>query len=537
MQNKIHRFSEFDDFYSFFKPLTPLGKIAKEKMDLFTDIKTLENEYSLIADFLDLIKKNRILFDRIENHLIKTPLLSFDYGQDFRISDVFLLKKFLSHSKAVFSLLPKQLRQKLNMKWASMPLLTLLMKGGAGETFYISDSYNPQLKTTRNEILKIAGKLKNIKKTTLKKLALQGLDFSTRDFLIIDTKSGYKHYNNRDLFVEAYDSENIMVKPVFGEKFLKLSAAKEILNKKEKNLENEIIKEIAVLAKKSIKKLIEISKLIEKTDLLIAKARLAAKFDMIKPILTKSAGIIFKKARFIPIKLKLKKMKLKYRPLSASFGKRINSLRGSNMGGKTVALKTAAFFQILAQMGFFVPAQYYQTQVFKRISFAGNLSDEDINGLSGFGLEMQGFIDSGDLKEKSLIFMDEFAKTTNSNEATALLTAIIEIFSQNPNAFMFISTHFSGLPENKNAACLKMKGFDNAAFKKHFKSAASSGEETSLIEKLIMINKFMRYEIVPDDNKKRIRDAIKIAKILGMDPKIIKLAKKKMEKKTWLNPN
>ncbi len=46
-----------------------------------------------------------------------------------------------------------------------------------------------------------------------------------------------------------------------------------------------------------------------------------------------------------------------------------------------------------------------------------------------------------------------------------------------------------------------------------------------------MINKFMRYEIVKDDNKKRICDAIKIAKILGMNAKIIQLAKKNMEKK------
>ena len=112
------------------------------------------------------------------------------------------------------------------------------------------------------------------------------------------------------------------------------------------------------------------------------------------------------------------------------------------MGGKTVVLKTAAFFQVLAQMGFFVPAEYYQTQVFKKISFAGNLSDEDTDGLSGFGLEMRSFIESTGLAEKSLIFMDEFAKTTNSSEATSLLSAIIETFSKNPNAFMFVSTHF-----------------------------------------------------------------------------------------------
>ncbi len=599
MPNKIYKFSELEDFYGFFKPLTPFGKLAKEKRVVFNDMKILAKEYSLIGDFIAFMEKDTVLFDRIENHFREIPLLSFDYNRCAEVSDIFLLKKFLSHSKAVFNLLPAKLKKNLKIKWASDKLLSLLMKGGKGETFYISDSYSPELKKVRSEILKTADELAKIRKTKLKETALLGLDFHLKDFLIIGAASGDKYYKNKSLFIDAYDSENIIIKPVFGERFLKLSAEKELLNRTEKSIEKEIIKSIASAAKKDLKALVLYATLLEKTDILIAKARLSGKFDMVRPTLTKSGGIIFKNAKFIPLKSKLKQMRLKYTPLSASFPKRINSIRGSNMGGKTVLLKTAAFFQILAQMGFFVPAEYYQTQVFKKISFAGNLSDENSGGLSGFGLETLGFMDSDDLTQKSLIFMDEFAKTTNSGEATALLSAIIETFSKNPNAFMFISTHFSDLPENKNAALLKMKGFDNAAFEKYFKAmpgavsggsahqtakampgvvtrcyahrttkampgavsrtmsiktakampgAVSGGSahpatttsagrqtakphETSLTEKLKMINKFMRYEIIRDNDKKKICDAIKIAKILGMNAKIIRLAKKIMEKK------
>ncbi|MCK4935623.1 MAG: hypothetical protein KAR84_02115 [Elusimicrobiales bacterium] len=526
MPNHIYKFSEFEAFYDFFKPLTPFGKLAKEKRIIFNDIKALDKEYLLINEFISGARKDKILFDRIENQLQEIPLLNFDSNCCFEISDIFLLKKFLSRSKAVFNLLPKQLKDSLKIKWTSDELLSLLIKGGKGDTFYISDSYSGKLKKLRNEILKINGELNKIKRAKLKELSKNGLDFSLRDFLLIDAASADKHYKNKDLFIEAYDSENIIVKPVFGERFLKLSAEKEILNRKEKSAEYEIIKNIASLAKKNLKALTGYAGFIERTDILIAKARLSAKFDMVRPTLTKSAGIIFRKARFIPLGLKLKEMKLKYTPLSVSFSKRINSIRGSNMGGKTVVLKTAAFFQILAQMGFFVPAEYYQTQVFKKISFAGNLSDEDADGLSNFGLEMRSFIESSDLTEKSLIFMDEFAKTTNSSEATALLSAIMETFSKNPNAFLFVSTHFSNLGENKNTSALKMKGFDDAAFEKYCEP-----QKTSLTERLKMINKFMRYEIIKDDNKKRIYDAIKIAKILGMNAKIIQLAKKNMEKK------
>ena len=537
MQNKIYKFSEFESFYGFFKPLTPFGKLTKEKKIIFTDTKALEGEYSLIDGFIGSIKKNKILFNRIEYHLRHIPALNLKDNRIIEISDIFLVKKFLVNTKAVFGLLPPKIKRLMKIKWSAEELYSLLMKGQSAESFYIADSYCPQLKKIRAEISKIAVEANKIKKANMKAAADIGLDFTKRDFLITDAKDADKFYKNENLFIEAYDSENIIIKPIFGERFLKLSALKESLNKKEKIAENKIIKRIAIAVQKNLKTLNEYCRQIEKTDTTIAKARLSENFQMTRPTLTNSSAMIFKKARFIPLEIRLSRMDLKYTPLTAAFSKRINSIRGSNMGGKTMTIKTAAFFQILAQMGFFVPAKYYQTQIFKKISFAGNISDEDAGGLSGFGLEMRSFIDNCDLTEKSLIFMDEFAKTTNSGEATALLSAIMETFSQNPNAFMFISTHFSGLPKNKNADTLKMKGFDNVAFDKHFKLPAcaerhADRQKTSLTERLKMINKFMVYEITPDDNKKGIRDAVKIAKILGLDAKIVKLAQKIMEEKS-----
>ncbi|MCK5584413.1 MAG: hypothetical protein KAI33_11505, partial [Elusimicrobiales bacterium] len=227
MPNNIYKFSEFEAFYDFFKPLTPFGKLAKEKRIIFNDIKALDKEYLLINEFISGARKDKILFDRIENQLQEIPLLNFDSNCCFEISDIFLLKKFLSRSKAVFNLLPKQLKDSLKIKWTSDELLSLLIKGGKGDTFYISDSYSGKLKKLRNEILKINGELNKIKRAKLKELSKNGLDFSLRDFLLIDAASADKHYKNKDLFIEAYDSETIIVKPVFGELFLKLSAEKE----------------------------------------------------------------------------------------------------------------------------------------------------------------------------------------------------------------------------------------------------------------------------------------------------------------------
>ena len=92
MPNKIYNFSEFNDFYGFFKPLTPFGKMLKEKKLISEDIKFLDKEYSLINNFISIIRKDKILFDRIENHLREIPLLNFDNNRCEEVST--MLRRF-----------------------------------------------------------------------------------------------------------------------------------------------------------------------------------------------------------------------------------------------------------------------------------------------------------------------------------------------------------------------------------------------------------------------------------------------------------
>jgi hypothetical protein len=79
----------------------------------------------------------------------------------------------------------------------------------------------------------------------------------------------------------------------------------------------------------------------------------------------------------------------------------------------------------------------------------------------------------------------------------------------------------------KGQAGFRMRGFDTAAFNQYFSGKPACG----LDEKLRMINKFMRYELLEGGEGGQARDAIKIAGILGVAKAIVKRAQEFMEDK------
>jgi DNA mismatch repair ATPase MutS len=395
--------------------------------------------------------------------------------------------------------------------------------GGAGETFHLADAYAPELKAAREKLSAVGAELARIREEKIRAIfKTYDLDFTRREFLVVEETRASRAYSSPDLFFEAYDSVNVIAKPVFGPAYLELTAAKEKLHSDERAAEQKILRELSTLIRKEKNNIADYLKAVERADILLAKARLALEYSMARPKLRKfPAPPGMKKARFIPLETKLKTLKLKYTPLTFRFSKRVNILHGSNMGGKTVALKTLAFTQLLAQTGFFVPAQEYETCVYEKIHIVGDDETGRAEGLSSFGLEMSAFVRAyADTGRPCLVLMDEFAKTTNSDEAAAILSAISGDFCENEKVTAFIATHFSRLEPQKNAAFLKMKGFDNAAYSAYF----SGKTPVELAEKLKMLNKFMAYEISANIGHDGIHDAIKIARILGVNDRIIERA-------------
>jgi hypothetical protein len=527
---KFRTFAEFETFYALYRPLTPYGRACREERRFFTEAAALKAEYDLTAALAAFMSSSRLKADKLRFHLRNIPAVELSAEALNGAAGLFLARKFLFKASEIFKLLPAAHRAKFGARWASAELLALLNKGGAGEAFHIADAYCGDLAAERAAIAVCDKALKALREKKLKALRERwGLDFTDRDFLVVDEKAAAKFAGAPELFVEPFDGTRVTVKPVYGQDYLEASAERDRRRARERELEAAAVKKLAAAAAAEKKTFEAYIAALEKLDAAAERARLAAELKLARPLIHKyPATIRLAKARFLPLEQRLAGGGLKYTPLTAVFTRRVNIIYGSNMGGKTVALKTLAFSQLLAQSGFFVPAASFETCLFDGAAFIGGAELETAGGLSSFGLEMNDFAAAHErLKSaNTLLLMDEFARTTNSEEAAALLSAILSDLGEKKSAFTFLATHFSGLKAG-GAASFKMRGFDTAAFNDYFSGKPACG----LGEKLKMINRFMRYELLEGAEGAEARDAIKIAGILGVSKGIIKRAQDFMEDK------
>jgi DNA mismatch repair ATPase MutS len=239
--------------------------------------------------------------------------------------------------------------------------------------------------------------------------------------------------------------------------------------------------------------------------------------------------------RFLPLANRCAADDLRYWPLTISLEKNANVVFGSNMGGKTVVLRSVAFFQLLAQLGFFVPADSFSSALFSEIAYVGAPPSGVVvqveEGLSGFGEEIHEFSSVWEnAKKTALVLVDEFARTTNSVEASALLGAVLEMFAERTQWVGVVSTHFMEINVEKSmCGFFRMKGLNQSAFAQSFVERAKDGE--SLAERIHRVNRFMQYEVVPEEGITPVRDALAIAEVLGLSPAIVEKAKRHMGEK------
>ena len=290
-------------------------------------------------------------------------------------------------------------------------------------------------------------------------------------------------------------------------------------------------------------------------DLLVAKAGLAWKFDLVLPdilgpeSLRKKDWNVSRKAAegladmvlayeglFHPmVKALLEAEKNRYQAVDVALASGPCLLTGANMSGKTVLLKSLALSQCLLQTGFLVPAAKAVMPLFDSVEILVHDGQDEKRGLSSFGAEMQrlnGVLGRLRKGERMLLLVDELARTTNPSEGKAIVCAVLDVLQELPCCAM-VSTHYGPIPNHVRH--LRVRGFREdwaLARLNPVGSARKAGENAEASAMALpaeaesfdigRIQSCMDYSLVEEKpGEMPPMEALRIASLLGFDPEVL----------------
>ena len=525
MSHDLAAWAGLDALLSRFRPETPFGRAAKVRGAVLASRAALERRWDLTDAALGLLEAldgDRVRHDRIRHHLGRLPRFPLEARGAFDEVELFQLKKFLFNHAALLALLPGGLPARFGLEPLPAALLELLGRGRQGdETFHLADAYAPELGEVRRALRENDAAVRSLREAHEEAVrARLGFAFEGRPFLLVPRGRLGEPAAAADLLeFEPWDAAQLCVRPRPSAEALRFAEERSALLAREREVEARVLESVSAPLREALPLLLAQAEAVEAFDLALAGARLAREAGLTRPLLG-DGPLRIEEGRHLPTEELCAAIGAPYTPLDAEFEPGPTVLFGSNMGGKTVVLKTLAFLQLAAQSGLFVPARRFETRLFETIHYVGEGSaPEEERGLSGFGFEIRRFAEAhADFEGETLALFDEFARTTSSREAEALLSAILEELAARPRAVVLFSTHFRGVKRLPGVRYLRMGGLDRA----RLGLDAAAGED--LAARIRRIDALMRYSLEPDLPGERRSDAIAVARLLGLSPALARRA-------------
>lgn len=247
-------------------------------------------------------------------------------------------------------------------------------------------------------------------------------------------------------------------------------------------------------------------------DILLAKALQIEKLGLVRPSLTEDAeGITFFRGLFNPrLRDLLQARKKEFQPVEIELTAEATVITGANMAGKTVLLKTLALAQTMAQFGFFVPAAEAAIVLVEDVALCIGDEQDETTGLSSFAAEMcriGGIWKNIRAGKRLLVLIDEPARTTNPSEGRAFVNAMVEFLTAR-KCRAVLTTHYGDII----APCRKwrVRGFRE--------------DRTAAVGSVADLNDYIDYRLQRDDSGEVPREAIRIARMLGIDEGLLEAA-------------
>jgi len=524
LSNTVWLFSGIDFLYDAFDPLTPQGKRVKRTHRFITDEEELAGQYDLTEAATSLARRRKTEMDRVEFHLKHiTDITGIHESAKMGTADVFVVKKFLLNYKAVVLLLDRQGQRAFDLEFALDDLLARLdVEDSGSESFYISDRYRAELREVRRKLRTADFKLKQLRGEMHNELLSDcGLNFRFREFLIVPNSLAASLSRDK-VFVEPHDNTSVLVRPVMSEECLQQYALREKLALEEQKIEQAVLADLAVDIVGRLGELRDCARKIAQFDISLARARLSKRFGLVRPSVSAYGTVAVRAGRLLPLEQKCKEASRRYWPTDMRMETAHGVIHGSNMCGKTVVLRTLAFCQIAAQLGFFVPAERFDTVLFDGVFFIGPSPILPTEGLSSFGMEivdMSRALESGG--KRKLLLVDEFARTTNSKEAVALISGLLEWLADQRGPRILLATHYRPLPRMKRVTYYVMKGLRWDRFEDRYADQLAADPRTTLADRVSNIQECIEYKLLLDTEAIQAYDALHVAAALGLNRDIV----------------
>ncbi|MEY3399188.1 MAG: mismatch repair protein MutS, partial [Bacteroidota bacterium] len=187
-------------------------------------------------------------------------------------------------------------------------------------------------------------------------------------------------------------------------------------------------------------------------DCLISFAKVSARHQYVKPVLTDETSLRIIQGRHPVIEQSL--------PPGQEYvsndiyldneQQQIMMITGPNMSGKSAVLRQTALIVLMAQMGCFVPARSADIGIIDKVFTRVGASDNISSGESTFMVEMNETASIlNNLSNRSLVLLDEIGRGTSTYDGISIARAIAEFIHNHPKARAktLFATHYHELNE------------------------------------------------------------------------------------------
>lgn len=224
-------------------------------------------------------------------------------------------------------------------------------------------------------------------------------------------------------------------------------------------LEYELFDEIRRQVAKELSRLQRVARIIAELDVFACMATVADRGRHVRPEVDDSTELtivdgrhpvldkILSSDQFVPNDTRL-----------GVEGTEIIVLTGPNMAGKSTYIRQVALLSLMAQVGFYVPAQQMKAGIVDRIFSRVGASDALTQGQSTFMVEM---VETANILNhataKSLLILDEVGRGTSTYDGVSIAWAVVEYIATQLKARTLFATHYheltrlsAGFPNVKN---------------------------------------------------------------------------------------